>query len=109
MIYLLFILLAGLSAWEEVQQLVQRGSWKREDYRYPEWFTDVKGKWKNWDSHHFAFGLFVLVMFFTMSVGTIIWYLVPLYWGGFMYVRNIGLHIIFKKKPIYTYLYKFWR
>ncbi len=108
MVYLL-IILAILSAWEEVHQLTQRGSWKREDYRYPEWFTDVKGKWKNWDSHHVTFGLFVLVMFFAMSVGTIIWYLVPLYWGGFMYVRNIGLHIIFKKKPIYTYLYKFWR
>lgn len=61
MVYLL-IILAILSAWEEVHQLTQRGSWKREDYRYPEWFTDVKGKWKNWDSHHFAFGLFVLVM-----------------------------------------------
>lgn len=105
MIYLL-IILALLSAWEEVQQLVQRGSWKREDYRYPEWTTKHDSIWKNFDSHHFAFGLFVLVMFFVMSIGTITWYLVPVYWFGFFKVRNIGLHIIFKKKPLWGYLWK---
>ena len=46
MTFVLIISLGILSAWEEVQQLVQRGSWKREDYRYPEWKTDWR-TWKN--------------------------------------------------------------
>ena len=108
MIYLL-IILAILSAWEEVQQMVQRKSWKREDYRYPEWTTKHDSIWKNWDSHHFAFGLFILAMFFAMSISAITWYLVPLYWFGFMQVRNIGLHIIFKKHPDWDKIFKFWR
>ena len=123
MTYLLIILLGILSAWEEVQQLVQRGSWRREDCRYPEWKTDYNSIWKNFDSHHFAFGLFVLVLmemivrylphyipftnFWLREIAYQIW--VAIYWLGFFYVRNIGLHIIFKKKPTYTYLYKFWR
>jgi len=103
MIYLL-ALLGILSAWEETAQLVQRGSWRREDYRYPEWKTNYNSIWKNFDSHHLNFGLLVLVMFFAMSVDTITWYLVPVYWIGFFYVRNIGMHIVFKKKPLWKYL-----
>jgi len=100
----LIALLGLLSGWEEIQQLIQRGSWKREDYRYPEWQIDYRSRWKNFDSHHVAFGLFVLVMFLTMCVGSLTWYLTPLYWIGFFYVRNIALHIIFKKKPLWKYL-----
>ena len=109
MIYLviiLFVLLSGLSAWEEVQQLVQRGSWKREDYRYPEWTTNYNSIWKNFDSHHFAFGAFVIVMFSLMSLVKIEWWMIPIVWLVFFRVRNIFLHIIFKKKPIWAYLYK---
>lgn len=107
MTYLIIFLLALFSAWEEVQQLIQRGSWKREDYRYPEWFTDVKGKWKNFDSHHTAFGLFVVVMslsFYFIKLDSI-WY-TPLVWLGFFYVRNIFMHIVFKVEPIWAYLWK---
>ena len=109
MTYLLIILLGILSAWEEVQQLVQRGSWKREDYRYPEWKTPYNSIWKNFDSHHTAFGAFVVVMslsFYFIKLDSI-WY-TPLVWLGFFYVRNIAMHIIFKKKPIYSYLL-FWK
>ena len=105
-VIILLVLLAGLSAWEEVQQLVQRGSWKREDYRYPEWPTDYNTWKKNFDSHHFAFGAFVLVMFSLMSLVKLEWWMIPIAWLVFFRVRNIFLHIIFKKKPIWAYLYK---
>ena len=110
MIYLLFVLLAGFSAWEEVQQLIQRGSWKREDYRVPIWTTDWKGIWADFDSHHIAFGGFVLIMFLLMYYLKIkvIW-LMPAYWLLFFYIRNIWMHIIFKKKPLWKYLIPLWR
>lgn len=113
---ILLVLLGILSAFEEVQQLIQRGSWKREDYRYPEWFTDVNGKWKNWDSHHFAFGLFVLIMFEILISYLPKWMFINhwlveqlwvyIYWQGFFYFRNIFMHIVFKKKPLWVYLWK---
>jgi len=80
MIVLFLILLSFFGAWEETQQLIQRGSWKREDYRIPIWQTDWKSWKKNFDSHHVSNGLFVLVMF------TAIWFIelelwqVPFYW-----------------------------
>lgn len=107
MIYLL-IILALLSAYREVQILIDRGSWRKEDYRNIFWKTDWQSKWKNLDSFHVSNGLFILLMLYAMSIDSIIWYLVPVYWFGFFYVRNIGLHIIFKKKPIYSYLWKIW-
>ena len=106
MIYLL-IILALLSAYREVQILIDRGSWRKEDYRNIFWKTDWQSKWKNLDSFHVSNGLFVLVMFFAMD--TITWYLVPVYWFGFMQVRNVGLHIIFKRVPDWDKIFKFWR
>ena len=106
LVIVLFVLLAGLSAWEEVQQLVQRGSWKREDYRYPEWTTKRDSIWKNFDSHHFAFGAFVLVMFSLMSLVKLEWWMIPIAWYLFFHLRNIFMHIVFKRKPIWAYLYK---
>lgn len=124
LIYLLFILLSGLSAWEEVQQLVQRGSWKREDYRYPEWNTKHDSIWKNFDSHHLCFGLFVLVIFFIMAsksyvsltdlTGLSLADMQPVRiaidiifnWLVFFRIRNIFMHIVFKRKPLWAYLYK---
>ena len=101
------ILLAILSAWEEVQQLVQRGSWRREDYRYPEWKTD----WRTWkatlDSHHVAFGLFIVVMILALYFAPITeWYMMPISFVLFWWVRNIFMHIAFKRKPLWKYLWK---
>lgn len=107
MIYLIatsIIILGFLGGWEEVQQLVQRGNWLRKDYRYPEWFTDAKTWKKNLDSHHVAYGAFILAMCFAISLTYFAWYFAPLYWVGVFYVRNITLHIIFKKKPLWKYL-----
>lgn len=108
MIYLL-IILALLSAYREVQILIDRGSWRKEDYRNVFWKTDWQTWKKNLDSFHVSGGLFVVVMslsFYFIKLNSI--WETPLIWLGFFYVRNIGMHIIFKKKPIYSYLL-FWK
>lgn len=106
MIYLL-IILAILSAYREVEILIDRGSWRKEDYRNIFWKTDWQSWLKNADSFHVSNGLFVLVMFFAME--TITWYLVPVYWFGFFQVRNLGMHVIFKRVPDWDKIFKFWR
>ena len=103
---LIIILLAYFSAWEEVQQLVQRGSWKREDYRVSIWATDWDGQWKIFDSHHVAFGLFVTTFFIYAYFGILTLWLVPVYIAVFWYLRNIFMHIVLKRKPLWEYLYR---
>ena len=118
---ILLVLLGMLSAYREVQILIDRGSWRKEDYRNIFWYTDWKSWLKNFDSFHVINGLFVLVMMYALNspldsifglTGSFAWmnpFLnVIIYWLGFFKVRNIGLHIIFKKKPIYSYLL-FWK
>ena len=110
MIVLLFILLSMFSTWEEIQQMIQRGSWKKKDYKIPMWDTTWDGKWKLFDSHHLAFGLFVLTMFtFVYYVDIETLWLIAVYWIIFFYLRNLWMHIVFKKKPLWKYLYTFWR
>jgi hypothetical protein len=116
---ILIIVLALLSSWEELQQLVQRGSW-RKDMFYPFLFWETKwnSKWKLFDSHHIAFGLFILVMCIILRIDSyspcdsITWLTrgnfnlppflkisidVILTWWFFFYIRNLGLHIIFRR------------
>ncbi len=105
----MILLLAMFSAWEETLQLIQRGSWKRKDYRIFIWETDWAGKWKLFDSHHFSFGAFVLIMFtFVYFVDISTWWQIPIYWIVFFWLRNIFLHIVFKRQPLWKYLYKIW-
>lgn len=112
------IILAMLSAYEETQQLIQRGSWKKEDYWIPIWETKWDGFWKLFDSHHLAFGAFVLVMSHLLITG-LNWAIaesiysfigleasaflvevtnVIILWVFFFYIRNIFMHIVFPKK-----------
>ena len=106
---ILMVLLAMFSSWEEIQQLIQRSSWKKKDYRIPIWGTDWKGFKRLFNSHHVAFGLFVLTMFtFVYFVDISVWWLIPVYWIVFFWLRNIYLHIIFKRKPSPKYLYEIW-
>lgn len=104
------IVLGSLSAWEEIQQLVQRGSWKKDMfYDFLFWNTDWKTIWKNFDSHHIAFGLFIAVLglsFYYVSLNEL-WH-VPLFWLWFFYVRNAFMHIFFRRKEYrqWEYLYK---
>lgn len=115
MIYLaiiLFIFLSGLSAWEEMQQLVQRGSWLQIDYHsFLFWTTEHNSIWKNFDSHHLSYGLFILVMFgFIYLINRLKykfkWWMIPIAWYLFFHLRNIFMHIAFKVDPIWAYLWK---
>ena len=113
---ILTILLGLLSSWEELQQLFQRGSWKKDMfYSFLFWETAWNSKWKLFDSHHVAFGAFILclmsVLIFTdlhkytlllsQWIGGFAEYaLVLILWWFFFYVRNLGLHIIFRRKGL---------
>lgn len=103
------LLLSLLSAWEEIQQLVESDRWNLRDYRIPYWQTSQIGFKKLWDSHHFSFGLFVLVLAFSYTSIILTWLTVPIFWFVFFYFRNIFMHIVLKKKPIWSFLYTFWK
>ncbi len=104
-----FIVLGFLSATEETQQLIQRGSWRIVDYSVPTWGTDWKGFKRFFNSHHSVFGMFVLVMLILIYVFTIeqIW-LIPIYWAVFFYIRNITMHVVFANKKIWWYWIPFY-
>ena len=59
---ILIILLIAVLSWREVQILIDRGSWKAEDYHKLFWYTEHNSMWKDWDSFHFASGLAVLII-----------------------------------------------
>ena len=106
---ILLLFLTMFSAFEETQQLIQRGSWKKKDYRIPIWETRWDGKWKLFDSHHIAFGLFALTMFtFVYFVNIKTLWLIPVYWVVFFYLRNLWMHLLFKRKSIWWYLIPFY-
>jgi len=93
---ILIIVLGLLSAWEEIQQLIQRGDWKIFMFWIPIWIIDQISEWKDFDSHHVAFGAFVVVMFiFDYFSNPIYWHSI-LYLFLFWYIRNIGMHILFR-------------
>lgn len=103
--YIYFILMALASAWEELQQLVQRGSWNKDMfYSFLFWETDWNSFWSVFDSHHFAFGLFIVMafMFVRQTYFKLIntfWTLVAhmaIYFIAFFWIRNIGMHILFR-------------
>ena len=125
MIESLFILMALLSSWEEIIELHRDGSWDIDMfYSFLFWQTPYKSIWKNFDSKHFSFGLFVLVLCILLSetafsanfdfllhnilsfLGVIEAYIkIILLWWAFMYVRNLGLHIIFRKNAFKQWKY----
>ena len=108
----LFILLALLASWEEINQLIREGSWEpiKKDFWIPIWQTAWDGKWKLFDSHHLSYGLFVLVMFIFLQyhdnkaitlniLGNFKDVaLILIHWWLFFYIRNLGMHIIFRKR-----------
>jgi hypothetical protein len=118
---ILFILMGLLSAWEELQQLVQRGSWRKDMfYSFLFWKTKWNSKWKLFDSHHIAFGAFILCTMAVLVFGDLHKYvdLLPTFLGGFaevalililwwifFYIRNLGLHIILRRKSYKEYKY----
>ena len=108
---IMFALLVVLASWEEVQQLIQRKSWNKEDFWIPIWETDWRGKFKLFDSHHLAYGLFMLNLIYLLYTKPDIQIialnflgdfkditLIFIYWWIFFYLRNLCIHIIFRKK-----------
>ena len=109
---ILFILLCLLASWEEINQLIREGSWEpiKKDFWIPIWQTAWDGKWKLFDSHHLSYGLFVLVMFIflqyhdnkTITLNILGNFkdvaLILIHWWLFFYIRNLGMHIIFRKR-----------
>lgn len=123
MIYI--ILLGLLSAWEEINELYRDGSWKR-DMFYPFlfWGTNPNSKWKNFDSKHVSFGLFALVLCILIAMypnycqscalagllnqylgGFAEYALILILWWFFFYVRNIGMHILLRRKNFRQWKY----
>src|SRR5574338_1341665 len=105
-VLLIILLLSFFSAWEELQQLIQRGDWNRKDfYSFLFWDTAWNDKWKLFDSHHIAFGLFVVTMilgFYFIRINKF-WHL-PLLWILFFYLRNVFMHVVLTKKKDFGYL-----
>ena len=105
----LFLFIVGIS-YREVQILIDRGSWKKKDYWIPLWYIKWTSKWKNFDSFHFIMGLSLFLLLewaidylptydFTFVAGWIndqIW--VIAYWLTLYQIRNLFMHVIFKRK-----------
>ena len=122
---MIYLILIGILSWREVQILIDRGSWKADDYHNLFWYISWKSKWKDFDSFHVANGLATLIICYIIAVNyqlIVLNYLgdyqfialAIIYWLIWMYIRNIFMHIIFKKKPLWKYLfpqiiYKLWK
>ena len=119
------LLIACSLGYREVQVLIERGSWKWKDYRKRlYWFTNQVGEDKDKDSFHISNGFTValislleaLVLYFALHL---IWWWILIYtvifWVGQFWIRNIWMHIVSKKKPLWNYLVplnllkKIWR
>ena len=108
------ILIGVSTGYREVQVLIERGSWKWEDYKKRlYWFTNQVDDDKDEDSFHISNGFtFVLisfleslVLYFALDFN---WYWILIYtvifWFGQFWIRNIWMHIVSKKKPLWYYL-----
>ena len=115
MIYVWVGLLIAVLAWREVQILIDRDSWKAENYRKLFWYTHWKSKWKNWDSFHVSNGLatiLILLIGASKSSASLTGLIIPslvdvqpvgialdiiIYWLIWMQLRNLFMHKIYKK------------
>lgn len=113
-IIIALLLIACSLGYREVQILIERGSWSWDNYRkILYWFTSQVGKDKDKDSFHVSNGFTVLiisvlaslVLYFAYQLS---WWWIPIYtvifWLGIFWVRNIWMHIVSKKKPLWYYI-----
>ena len=128
MIWIILITIALLIAcslgYREVQVLIERGSWKWESYwKRLYWFTNQNDpNEKDKDSFHVSNGFTVTLISFLEALviyfgyyfytGIILyWWWIPIYtvifWIGQFWIRNIWMHIVSKKKPLWNYLVPF--
>ena len=97
-------------SYREVQILIDRGSWRKENLRFnPYWYLPQDKWYKNFDSYHSSNGLIVLILvyLFTTSMSLTSDILmnralnltisVSIYWVIIMQIRNLGMKIIYKK------------
>ena len=113
----LIILLIAVLSWREVQILIDRGSWKKENLRFnPYWYIDQNSKekvlWiipkKNLDSFHVANGIATLIICFGLVYCDIIYVLYVIcdtasrilntiaYWLIWMQIRNLFMKAIYR-------------
>ena len=115
---MIWIILLGLIAgWRECQILCERGSWYYANFRNWFWFTNqADKKASNWDSFHVSNGLFALVLCISLATCTNEFFYwvsqfitdalhIIAYWWFFFYIRNLGLHIIFRRKAFRQWKY----
>ena len=112
MIWILLILLIFVMSYREVQILIDRGSWRKENLRFnPYWYLSQQRWYKNFDSFHVSNGLIVLIVCYfvasyvvsiTMLIGLSSWggliIDTVLYWVIFMQARNLFMKLIYRKK-----------
>lgn len=117
----LIILLGLLSSWEEINELYRDGSWRRDMFfSFLFWDTNPNTKWKNFDSKHVSFGAFILCTMTVLIQGDLHKYtlllsqylggfaeyaLILILWWFFFYVRNIGMHILLRRKNFRQWKY----
>ena len=107
---ILIILLIAVLSWREVQILIDRGSWKAEDYRRLFWYIDWKSKWKNFDSFHVSNGVMTLILciILRINIDYDVFYLfcdtlthiahIIAYWLIWMQLRNFFMHVVYRRK-----------
>ena len=99
-------------SYREVQILIDRGSWKKENLRFnPYWYIDQRKWYKNFDSFHCAIGLIVLLILEMVidylpqytGFGHILGHFVQsqihviVYWVVIMQLRNLFMWLIYRK------------
>jgi len=106
----LIILLILVLSWREVQILIDRGSWKKENLRFnPYWYIYWKKWYKNFDSFHVANGIATLIMIYMFTTSMSLTYEilanrvlnltmhVTVYWLIWMQIRNLFMKGIYKR------------
>lgn len=114
---LAMLILGLLLGYREVQILCDRLSWRWDDYKkHLYWFTNQNDKKvSNKDSFHISNGVVVTIISLSFAVNIVLllglmWWWIPILtvvnWLFIFRVRNVAMHIVFKKKPIWAYLWK---
>ena len=110
--YVYLILLIFVMSYREVQILIDRGNWKKENLRFnPYWYLPQDRWYKNFDSYHSSNGLAVLIICYfvasyiasiTMLIGLSGWggliIDTALYWVVFFQLRNLAMYAIYKRE-----------
>jgi len=105
MVYVWLFLLIAVLSWREVQILIDRKSWKKENLRFnPYWYIDWKRWYKNFDSYHVSGGLVTLIIIYLIRDD--LWQPIELYeplyivayWLIWMQLRNFFMKGIYDNK-----------